>query len=62
MEKYRDCKKNNIGRMNKKLTKMVNYRDQGGGSEGERSGEASTCTFLNIVLTIIPFKCIALIF
>lgn len=61
MWKYRDCKKN-IERMNKSVTKTVNYRDQEGEREVERSGEAPRWTLFNIALTSVPFKCIALLF
>ena len=61
MRKYRDCKKD-IERMSKNVTKTVNYRDQEGEREVERSGEASRCAVFNIALTSIPFKCSALLF
>jgi len=45
MRKHRDCKKN-IERMDKNVTKTVNYRGQKGETEVERPGEASRFKFL----------------
>lgn len=61
MRKHRDCKKN-IERMNKNVTKTVNYRDQEGEREVETSVVASRYTVFNTALTSVPFKCTALPF
>lgn len=61
MRKRRDCKKN-IERMNKNVTKTVNYRDQEGEREVETSVVASRYTVFNTALTSVPFKCTALPF
>lgn len=61
MRKCRDCKKN-IERMNKNVTKTVNYRDQEEEREVETSGVASRYTVFNTALTSVPFKCTALPF